>query len=170
MTLGVIVRPHGLKGEVKVHLTCSGVERLKNCPSLRLVKDGLEIKKVSVQRAFLHSDGDAIIRFREIEGVQEAEGLRGVELAILPQERAPLAEGDYYLDDLEGLKVSTVDGQYLGVVEEVLEMPATWVCVVRKDGEERLVPFSKVFVRELDLKAGRMTVDLPEEIDGDSAD
>ena len=170
VTLGVIVRTHGLKGEVKVRLTCSGIDRLKNCDGLRLVKDGGEIKRVSVERAFLHNDGDAILRLREVVGVEEAQSLRGAALAVPANERAKPSPGEYYVDDLVGLNVEEADGKTLGRVEEVLEMPANWVCVVREGEREILVPFLKSVVREVDLKARRMKVDLPEEMDGDALD
>jgi 16S rRNA processing protein RimM len=170
VALGVIVRPHGLKGEVKIHLTCSGLERLQTCGTLRLVKNQMELKRVSIQRAFLHTDGDAIVRFREVKGVEEAESLRGMAVAILAGEKAPLAENTYYMDDLVGLKVQRMDGQGLGLVEEVLEMPANWICVVRDGPRETLVPFLKSVVQEVDLKARLMKVDWMEELDGDAAD
>src|SRR5260221_3081340 len=82
VVLGVIVRPHGLKGEVKISLLCSGLDRLVSCRSLRLVKDGVEIKQVSIIRSFMHPDGDAIVRFKEVVGVDEAESLRGAHVAV----------------------------------------------------------------------------------------
>ena len=171
VVLGIIVRPHGLKGEVKVQLTCSGIDRLKNCPTLRLVRNNEELKKVSVQRVFLHNDGDAVVRLREVQGVEEAESLRGAALAVAATDKETPAAGTYYLDDLVGLRVEKMDGQAVGVIEEILEMPANSVCVTRGvDGAEILVPFSKSVVREVDLKARLMRVDLPEEIDGDAAD
>ena len=38
---------------------------------------GRYLKKVTVGRAFMHNDGDAVVRFMEVEGVEEAESLRG---------------------------------------------------------------------------------------------
>jgi len=170
IVLATIVRPHGLKGEVKVSLSCSGLERLVSCPSLRLVKDGRELKRVSVRRSFMHPDGDAVVRLKEVEGVDEAESLRGAYLAVASGEQLELPQDHYYVDDLTGLAVTTVSGEDLGTVEEVLEYPANAVCVVRKAEREVLVPVLKSVVREVDLKARRMVVELPEEIDAESAD
>ena len=168
--MGTIVRPHGLKGEVKISLSCSGIDRLVSCVSLRLVKGGKELKPVSVIRSFSHSDGDAVLRFKEVKGVEEAESLRGAQLAVLAKDLAELPPGSFYSDDLLGLTVMTVDGVELGQVEEVMDELANAVCVVRKGGEEVLVPFLKSVIREMDLKARRMVVELPEVIDGDAQD
>ena len=170
IVLATIVRPHGLKGEVKVSLSCSGLDRLVSCKSLRLVKDGRELKRVTVGRSFMHSDGDAVVRLKEVVGVDEAESLRGAYLAVLEGEQPQLPEGSYYLDDLTGLEVVTARGETLGRIVEVMDGLANAVCVVKKGEKETLVPLIKSVVREVDLKGRRMTVELAEEIDADTAD
>lgn len=168
--LATVVRPHGLKGEVKVNLLCSGLERLKDCPNLRLVKDGRELKTVKVIRSFMHPDGDAVVRLKEVEGVDEAQTLRGAYLAIPSGERPELPEGIYYHDDLLGLAVENAQGVLLGHIEEVMDGLANAVYVVRDGKNEILVPGLRSVVRQVDLKARRMVVELPEEIDGETAD
>ncbi len=170
IVLGTIVRPHGLKGEVKISLACSGIERLKSCPTLRLVRDGKELKRVSIIRSFMHGDGDAVVRFKEVVGVDEAETLRGANVAVPASERAELPPDNYFLDDLVGLTVLTVSGEDLGQVAEVLENPANGIFIIRKGEKEILLPALKSVIREVDLKAGRMLVELPEEVDADKAD
>jgi 16S rRNA processing protein RimM len=170
IVLGIIVRPHGLKGEVKISLLCSGLDRIASCTSLRLMKDGKEIKPVSVIRSFMHPDGDAILRFKEVVGVDEAESLRGAHVVVPASEKAELPPDSFYLDDLIGLKVVTAAGEDLGRIEEVMDGLANGVCVVRQGEKETLIPALKSVIREVDLKARRMVVDLPEEVDGDTAD
>lgn len=167
--MGSIVRSHGLKGEVKVKLTCSGLDRIVSCPALRLVSQGREIKRVTVERAFLHPDGDAILRLREVKGVEEAKSLRGVLLAVLAAEKAILPPDTYFLDDLMGMKVVSTQGRELGQIEEVMEAPGNGVCVVRKGKQEILLPALKSVILQVDLKARKMVVELPEVIDGDNA-
>jgi 16S rRNA processing protein RimM len=170
IVLGTIVRPHGLKGEVKVNLSCSGINRLTSSKTLVLVRNGKELKKVSVIRAFLHNDGDAVVRFNEVQGPEEAETLRGVYVAVPLKDREPLPENQYYMDDLMGLAVETPEGKKLGVIDEIMEGPANAVLVVKRDGEETLVPVLKSVVQKIDLKAKQVVVDLPEEIDEQTAD
>lgn len=168
IVLATIVRPHGLKGEVKVSLSCPGLERLAGCGNLRLVKDGEELKKVSVGRCFMHQDGDAVLRLKEVRGVEEAESLRGAHLAIPEEDRPELPRDTYYLDDLQGLEVVTPQGENLGWITEVMEGLANGVCVVEGGGKERLIPALKSVILEVDLRGRRMVVQLPEEIDADA--
>lgn len=164
------MRSHGLKGEVKLSLSCSGLDRLKSCKNLRLVQNGKELKKVSIIRSFVHSDGGAVVRFKEVEGVDEAESLRGAYVAVLESDREELPRDSFYLDDLMGLTVVTTAGKDLGQIEEVMDGLANGVCVVRKEGKEILIPLLKSVVREVDLKSRRMLVEPLEEIDAETAD
>ncbi len=170
IVLGTIVRSHGLKGEVKVSLSCSGLDRLKNCPSLTLVKEGIALKKVTIGRSFLHNDGDAVVRLKEVEGVEEAESLRGAFLAVPESEKAPLKEGVYYVNDLVGMKVETSSGISLGVVEAVMDELANAVLVVRAEGKEILLPVLKSVVKRVDLEKRVLIADPMEEIDAENTD
>ncbi len=170
IVLATIVRSHGLKGEVKLSLSCSGLDRLKNCPSLSLVRDGIVLKKVTVGRAFMHNDGDAVVRLLEVEGVEEAESLRGAFLAVPESDRAPLVENQFYVNDLVGLRVETSTGEPLGVVEEVMDETANAVLVVRREGKEILLPALKSVVKRVDLKDRVLVADPMEEIDAENTD
>jgi 16S rRNA processing protein RimM len=56
------------------------------------------------------------------------------------------------------------------MIEEIMEGLANAVLVVKKDGKEVLVPALKSMIRKIDLKAKLVVVDLPEEIDEQTAD
>jgi 16S rRNA processing protein RimM len=80
-------------------------------------------------------------------------------------EALPLKEGDYYEHQILGLEVWTVGGQRLGHVVEIIYTGANEVYVVRSvEGNQRdvLIPAIKEVVVQVDLDAGRITVDLIE--------
>jgi 16S rRNA processing protein RimM len=62
------------------------------------------------------------------------------------------------LHDLLGLQAVNRDGQSLGQVDGFLELPAHPVVVLRGD-RERLVPLVPERIVELNLAAGRLTLD-----------
>jgi len=68
--------------------------------------------------------------------------------------------GEIYWADLEGLDVVTTQGIALGKVSHLFSTGANDVLVVRDGERERLIPYvTKQFVHEVDMKAGRITVD-----------
>jgi 16S rRNA processing protein RimM len=74
-----------------------------------------------------------------------------------------LPDGQYYECDLIGLAVYTEEGQLIGVLEEILDVPGNPVFVVRQGAKEILIPAAKELVSAVDVAAGTMTVRL---IDG----
>lgn len=99
----------------------------------------------------------------EIPGVEDrdgAEAMRGTEVYV-PRAALPKpAEGEFYWSDLEGLAVQTVDGVSLGTVSHLFATGANDVLVAREGDRERMIPFVRPqFVTDIDLAAGRVTVD-----------
>ena len=81
--------------------------------------------------------------------------LAGEPLWVQRAELPPLEEDEFYADDLVGLRV--VDGERaVGVVERVRELPS---CEVLEVGE-LLIPLIDDAVRDIDLEAGTIDVDL----------
>jgi len=77
----------------------------------------------------------------------------------------PLAEGEYYLMDLVGLRVYTREGVELGRVDDVIEYPTVHCLVVASEDGVREVPNLERYVLELDLHDGRVVVDHLDELE-----
>jgi len=165
-----VIRPHGLKGELKVDLACSGIDRILTCSDLLLTGAGKEPRPVKAEMAFARPDGAIVVKLREVNGRDEAEACRGMKLMVPADKAAPAPEGSFYIHDLLGCRVATPAGEELGILEEVMETPANWVWAVRRNGREILVPALKSMVKKVDLKARRVVVDWPGEINEDNAD
>lgn len=79
---------------------------------------------------------------------------------MLRSELPPLEEGEFYWTDLEGLRVETVSGKPLGVVDYLFATGANDVMVVKDGKRERLIPFVRErVVTRVDLDAGVVVVD-----------
>ncbi len=101
------------------------------------------------------------IRVEEIADRTVAESLQGVYVAVGREELPALEEGEYFLHDLVGLQVEE-EGRPLGTIGDVYELPAGPMLAVEADGREWLIPFRPEMVREVDLEAGVVRVELPE--------
>lgn len=156
--IGYIRRAVGLRGEVEV-------EPLTNDPARFSM--GLSVHAGSTVRQVETVRGGAPTLVIKLAGVDDrtiAEGLRGKYLEVETSEAQPLPDGSYYHWQLVGLEVVDVDGGSVGRVADVLQYPANDVYVVTQGGAEILVPALAQVVREIDLSAGRMVVDLPDEV------
>jgi 16S rRNA processing protein RimM len=152
-TVGYISKPHGLQGEVCVYSLTDFPERFARGASLSLsLPDMPRITlHVAESRPF---KGGYLVRFMEITTVEAADRLRGGYLQVPIDDRMPLPEDTYYIDDLIGLDVFTDTGRYLGQIEEVILNPANDIYRVG----QILIPAVSEFVREIDLAARRVTI------------
>jgi len=81
-------------------------------------------------------------------------------IAIKREQLSELEEGDYYWDQLVGLRVTNLEDVELGIVDTLVETGANDVLIVKQDDQERLIPFVKDdVIKEIDLEAGMMVVD-----------
>jgi 16S rRNA processing protein RimM len=95
-----------------------------------------------------------IIQFDGYNDMTAAESLRGAKLYTSKSAQVPLPEGEYYIDDIIGVSVTTSDGDDLGTIHEVLRSPANDVYVT----ERAMIPAVKEFVVSLDIKEKKMVV------------
>ena len=154
--VGVIGRPHGVRGEVAVELRTDEPER-RFAPGQILREEG-GTRLFTVRSVRDHS-GRLLVRFAELADRAGAEAARGTLLiaAVEPNER-PAEPGEFYDRQLIGLRVTRPDGTDVGTVESVLHLPAQDVLEIQTAAGARLVPFVEALVPDIDLEAGRLTV------------
>ena len=127
--------------------------------------DGLE--EVFIDDRIFHIEyvkaiGNAlVIRFDGIDNREAARLLTNKMLTVDRKDAAPLEDGEYYTFDIIGLEVFALDGQKLGVVENVLKTGSNDVYVTRTEvGGELLIPALKRVVKEINIAEGRMIIDV----------
>jgi 16S rRNA processing protein RimM len=155
--LGRVVGAFGVRGELKLESWTAPRDALFRYSPWILVHRG-EARSVAGAKGKLNPNGSITARLPEIESRDDAEALVGAEIWILRSQLPPPKPGEYYWVDLEGLKVSTVEGVELGTITHLFNNGANDVIAI--SGERQCyVPYAPDFVRDVDLEAGRMVVD-----------
>jgi len=109
-----------------------------------------------------------VLHFAGVGSITEAEGLRGLVVAIPRAERVVLGEDEVYAGDLIGcllVDVAATPARTVGLIEDVdRDAGPVALLVVRADGgsEELLIPFAKAYLRSIDLEGNRVEMALPE--------
>jgi 16S rRNA processing protein RimM len=156
VVVGVIGRPHGVRGEVAVVPRTDEPDR-RFAPGQRLrFEDSPRTLTVAAMR--WHS-GRLLVTFTGLDDRTAAEAVRGVRLVtdVDPDER-PEEPGEFYDRQLVGLAVQTATGVRVGEVVDVLHLPAQDVLEITTADGPRLVPFVADLVPEVDLEQGLLTV------------
>lgn len=158
VTIGVVLRPHGIKGEVVVEPLTDNEDRFAHLEEVRLARPSGSSTVLRVASMFPHK-GRVVIRFEGVSGMDEAEGLRGAELRIPLSALPKLPAGSYYHHQLKGLEVKVETGASLGTVTDLWETGPTPVLVIQ-DGakKETLMPLVDAFILEVNLEQGFMRV------------
>jgi 16S rRNA processing protein RimM len=159
--VGRVLRPHGVRGELRVEIVTGFPERLGQHDIFYLAHPDSpeDVQPYPVEEVRQHKEA-ALLKLAGCDDRNEAELLRDMLVQIPVEEAVPLEEGEYYHFQIIGVRVETEDGEWLGRVAEVLETGANDVYLVRGPRGEVLLPAIRDVVRELDPEAKLMVVHL----------
>jgi 16S rRNA processing protein RimM len=162
VTIGEVLRPYGLRGEVKVRpLTDRPHERfeaLTSCTLWEPVGDRREPCRIASCRF----DGATVyLRMDGVDSPEAARRFSGRLLAVDREAALPPAEGTFYPWQLEGAVVETRDGRQVGRFAGV-EPGAQELWLVDDGTRRRLIPAVPEIVVEVSVADRRIVIDPPE--------
>jgi len=153
-----IVGIYGVRGWVRVESYTAPPENVLNYRRWHLRRGG-GWEPVELLEGQPHGKG-LVVRLQNLTDREQARTFIGTDIAVPRSELPPLEEGEVYWADLQGLRVETVRGQSLGVVDYLFATGANDVLVARDGKRERLIPFVRdQVVTRIDLDAGVVVVD-----------
>lgn len=158
ITIGVVTRAHGVRGEVRVKPLTDFPERFETTESVSAWIDGVR-KHFEVEGVRAHGDG-YLLKLAGVDDRDAAEALRRVEFQVSRDQLVPLPDDEYYIFDLVGATVTTEAGVQLGTLVDVLQTGANDVYVVRDASrKEVLIPAIRSVVRRIDLEERLIVID-----------
>lgn len=158
LLIGKIVRPHGLRGEIKIISFAESVETFNNLDTIYLKKSDGSTQPLHISKA-RQNKNLIILGLKEVSTIDGAEEMRGIELFIDEKDLEELPEGEYYQRDLIGLSVLTVEGLELGIIKDIIPTGSHDLIVVKNGSEEHLIPAIKDVMRDVNLKEGKLIIE-----------
>ena len=147
-----ILKPRGLKGEMKVEFYSSDVARFSHLKAVRINDVFYDIVKII-------AEGDyGYITLSGVDSVEEAEKLRG-QMVFATRADLPEPDGDkHYIVDMIGLDV-IVGEKCVGKLKDVLQYGAADVYVVKSANGTLSFPAIKPLIKSVDIAGGKLTLD-----------
>lgn len=163
VVVGKLMSPFGVKGWIKLYSHTQPVENIASYHPL-WIKQGDRWRPFNLEHVQRHGKG-LVAKIKGCDTRDQTPAYIGCELAIKREQLPALEQGDYYWAQLEGLKVITTAGEFLGIVDHLFETGSNDVLAVHPaagsiDQQERLIPYLwEDVVTAVDLERGEMTVD-----------
>ncbi|MCB1477828.1 MAG: ribosome maturation factor RimM [Rhodobiaceae bacterium] len=158
LLVGEIGAPHGVRGQLRVKSHTADPQAIADYGPL-VSDDG----RVFTVEAIRPDKTVVIVTFKEVRDRNAAEALKGVRLYV---DRDAIPDDDeddsFFHADLIGLEAVDTVGKPLGRIIAVHDFGAGDLLDVEvADGPSVLVPFTGEIVPQVDLDAGRVTIDPP---------
>lgn len=159
--IGEIATAHGIKGFVKVRSFADDETLLEHDS---LYTDEVSGKTISIKLKNALK-GDWVAEVKGVSDRNEAERLRGTKLYIDRDQLPDTDDGEFYIEDLKGAKVVDGQGKEIGTLLGVENFGASDLLDIKPpSGASFYLPYTDQTVVSVDIEAGIITVDMPEEL------
>jgi len=163
--VGYITGAYGLRGGIRLTPHSPDADALLSVKTWWIDKPTL--RPVQVRMAKQHS-GDVTATLVDVTERDVAEALKGATVQVSRADFPALPEDEYYWTDLIGLEAVNLQGEILGKVIDMISNGPQSILRIQPPADpnapdakldERLVPFVDPFVKTVDLKEKRITLD-----------
>ena len=156
VTIGKILNTFGIKGELKVDVYTDFLkDRFKKGSTVYVGDDYLPF----VVESYREHKGFLLLQFKDNNDINLVEKYKGLYLYKSKDDIKPLKDGEYYFSDLKNLDVY-IDDKIVGKiinVEQGLRNNNLRV-LKNEDNKEYLIPYLPVFIKEVNLKENRISI------------
>lgn len=157
--IGKILTTHGLKGEVKIESYSDfDQERYRKGNTVYIESEG---EYIPFQTAtFRIHKGYPLVSFADHQDINRIEKYKNCRIYIDRRTRKPLKNGEYYRDEITGLKAYDEADHYIGIVDAVEETAGAQnnLRIAREGRADALIPYIPEFIKKVDLNEGKIII------------
>lgn len=155
---------HGVRGAVKLWTFTEDPLAVRDYGPLTTRDGARQFEVAQVREARDH----LVATFKGVASREDAERLNGIELYVAREKLPETHDDEYYHADLIGLAAVNTADEPLGRVAAIHNFGAGDIIeIAPPQGPTLLLPFTNAVVPTVDLKGGRVVIELPKEIEGD---
>ena len=150
--IGLIVKPQGIRGEVKVQPLTDDINRYKNLKEVIIDDKNYRVTSIVI------GGGTVFLSLFGVSDRNTAETFRGKYIYVTRENAIPLEEGRYFIFDIIGCNVLTDSGEEIGQVTDVFSSKTDVFTVKCIDGRVLRFPFLKDLVTSVDVANKKIIV------------
>ncbi len=152
LKIGLVLKPQGIKGQLKVQPLTDDVNRYKN------LKEIIIDQKVHKVTGTIISGQTVFIDLFGVNDRDTAETFRGKFLHVKREDAIALEEGRYFVVDLIGCDVMTKAQGVIGKIIDIFSSRTDVITVKCNDGRILRFPFLKDLVEKVDIEKKQFIV------------
>lgn len=158
--MAVLTREWGVKGELKALPVSDKFKQIRIGQNIAVSLPDGSIKQAEIA-SLKKLNEEYAVSLKGVATREEAAAYRNATLSV-PSDSLILSEGEYLYSQIIGLKVVASDGRPIGEVVEIMETGSNDVYVVDDGKREVLMPAIRDVIKDIDLAAGIITINLME--------
>jgi 16S rRNA processing protein RimM len=158
--LGKILKTHGNKGQVLVHLDVDDPARYLKLKSVYLDLHGERIP-FFITGVDLKHNSKATFQFQDFETTEDAEILQGLEMYIPVAELPVLTGNHFYYHEITGYRVIDQNHGDIGVISDILDLPHQALLQVQHGEKEILIPVVDEIIQKIDRRKKLLMIEAP---------
>lgn len=155
--IGKVVSTQGNKGEVKVWPLTDSIDRFKSLASIFIRNNSIR-KTLNIEK-IRSKENTVILKLEDIDNIEKAKMIVGSFLEVKRENAIKLSKDTYFIFEIIGLEVYTVNNIFLGKVKNVISTGSNDVYIVKnKNNKELFIPAIREVIKNIDLEKKRITV------------
>ncbi len=162
IAVGKIVGCFGLRGDLKVQPMTHSIERLTEIHQFLLGTSSEKVVSAVIQEVSIKGS-TVMLKLQNVTDRTTAEKLIGSFIFIKEQNCKQPKKGSYFIHEIVGCSVWSDTRKYIGIIKNVMKMPAQDVWEIQNNDKLYMIPSVKEFIESVDLKEKKVVVRL---IDG----
>ena len=149
--VGKVLKPHGIKGEIKLEPYTLDEKFWKNAKTLAIGDKDYEIEYCKFYKNFVY------IKPKDVSSMDEAETFRG-KTVYGNKNNLNLSQDEYLVEDLEGCTLLDEEGKLIGFVDSVEKYSSTSIINVLLGGAVHSFPFLEKIIKSIDIENKQIVV------------
>jgi 16S rRNA processing protein RimM len=155
IAVGKISKSVGVRGELKIALLSDSPDRFRPLKSIWIGSEEATATRHGIQSIRI-SPASIVMQVEDVQTRTGADTLRGQFVFVQDKDEIKPKKGSYFIHEIVGMRVLDEAGGAIGIVQEVMQLPANDVWVVTSGKKEFLIPAIKEVIRSVDV--GRKTI------------
>lgn len=146
--IGKVNGTFGIKGELKVYSESDFIEHRFRKGAKIILENRKNKQEYIISSMRIHKK-TILITVNKLFDINLIEELVGSNIYAFASDEPNLEDDEYYLDDLVGLKVYTTENEFIGVIDNFIEVPQGYILEILNNKKKTLIPFVDEFIIDI---------------------